>query len=139
MEEIKAKGHAAVLGTHKTTIEVTKEDFLTPAGDCIIGINADKSCSDLEEETRKELKTRSKFTVVLKADNLEEKITGFGSPDLILTNKTDIVLRKSDYIDDRTLLINCNKACIDLDRKFIEKLKDPEQELHFLLTKSESV
>ncbi len=139
MEEINAKGHAAVSGIHETTLAVTKDDFLTPTGDCIIGIKAGKACADLNEETKKALKTNSKFIVTLKTDSMEEKITGFGSPDLILTNKTDIVLRKSDYIDDRTLLINCNKACIDLGRKFIEKLKDPEQELQVLLTKSESV
>lgn len=139
MFKVKAKGHKNVRGTHETTIAVTKDDFLTETGDCIIGISADKACADLKDEVKRELKTDSKFTIILKAGDAEENITGHGSPDLTLTNKNDIVLRKSDYIDDRTLLINCDKACADLDRKFIEKLKDPKQELYFLLTKSEPV
>jgi hypothetical protein len=42
IEKINAVGHPNVLATHEKTIEITKEDFLTPTGDCIIGINADK-------------------------------------------------------------------------------------------------
>ena len=131
-EQIIARGHANVLGTHKTTIAITKDPDLTKAGDCIIGISADKACADLSPELKEKLKTKSKFTIIMRAGEIEEKITGYGSPDLILTNADDIVIRKSDYIGDRTLLINCDKACADLSREFIEKLKNPNQELYIL-------
>src|SRR3989344_8780478 len=124
-ETITAKGHSLVKGTHKTTIELTKESHLTPRGDCIIGVSADKACVDLSEELKAQLREDKKFTIVLKVSSLEEKITGFGSPDLKLTNTHDIVLRKSSHIDGRTLLVKCNKACGDLSREFVNKLKNP--------------
>ncbi len=133
-EKIIAHGHVNVLGTHKTTIEITKESNLTKRGDCIIGVRAEKSCADLSGDLKEKLKTNSKFVVTLRASGIEEKITGYGSPDLILTNKTDIVLRKSNYIDDRTLLINCDKACADLNRNLVEKLKDPNQIVEFIIS-----
>ena len=41
------RGHPLVLGSHPTTFEVTREDYLTKKGNCIIGIAADKGCSEL--------------------------------------------------------------------------------------------
>lgn len=132
-EKITTFGNKNILGTHPTTIEITKDSKLTERGDCIIGVNANKACADLSEELKKELKSNNKFKIILRTGDLEEKISGFGSPNLILTHKTDIVLRKSDFIDDRTLLINCDKSCADLNREFIEKLKNQEQKLEFII------
>src|SRR3989344_2154106 len=128
-ETIAAFGHPNVFGTHKTTIEITKHSELSKRGDCIIGVNVTNSCADLPQEIKTALKQDKKFTVTLKVDDLEEKITGFGSPNLILTNTHDIVLRKSSHIDDRTLLIKCDKACADLSREFINKLRNPADKL----------
>ncbi|HIP75502.1 MAG TPA: DUF371 domain-containing protein, partial [Thermococcus paralvinellae] len=41
-EIIHCYGHENIKATHKSTLEITKEDFLTPRGDCIICIKADK-------------------------------------------------------------------------------------------------
>ena len=128
-ETIAALGHPNVFGTHKTTIEITKHSELSKRGDCIIGVNATNSCADLPQEIKTALKQDNKFIVAVKVDDLEEKITGFGSPNLILTNTHDIVLRKSSHIDDRTLLIKCDKACADLSREFINKLRNPADKL----------
>ncbi len=131
---ITAFGHANVLGTHRTTIEITKDASLSKEGDCIIGVNADKSCSDLPDDLKKQLKTEKKFEIILRSGDSEERITGFGSPDLILTNKHDIVLRKSSYIDARTLLVKCNKACSDLSRAFVNKLRNPNAKIKLIIS-----
>ncbi|HIK01919.1 TPA: DUF371 domain-containing protein [archaeon] len=133
--EIIASGHANVLGTHPTTIEITKEAELSLQGNCIIAVRADTACSDLPEEIKKELLRGGKFKVTLQAGELTEEVIGEGSPDLFFIHREDIVLRKSEFIDDRTLLVNCDKACSDLNRKFIEKLKNPETKLHFTIEK----
>ncbi len=122
-ETITSKGHPLVKGTHKTTIEVTKEPNLTLRGDCIIGVSADKACADLSEELKNALKTDSKFKVTFKVDDLEDSLTACGSPDLKLTNAHDIVIRKSSHVDDRTLLIKADKAAIDLERGLVKKLE----------------
>ncbi|MEM7819116.1 MAG: DUF371 domain-containing protein, partial [Candidatus Aenigmatarchaeota archaeon] len=48
---------------------------------------------------------------------------------LKLSHAEDIVVRKSDFIDNRTLAILANKAACDLKRELVEKLKNPETEI----------
>ncbi|MEM5832867.1 MAG: DUF371 domain-containing protein, partial [Candidatus Aenigmatarchaeota archaeon] len=54
------------------------------------------------------------------------------SPALKLTNDKSIVIRKSDYIDDRTAAILSTKAAIDIDRRIIEKLKNENKQFKII-------
>jgi len=65
--------------------------------------------------------------------NIIDKIIAEGSPNLPLTNSKDIVIRKSDYICNRTLAINANKAACDLSSNLVEKLKDPKKIVKIIL------
>jgi hypothetical protein len=132
-ENITAFGHGNVLSTHPTTIEITTNPLLTTQGDCIIGVKATKACALLSDELKQKLKNDTQFTVTLKVGDIEDKITGYGSPYLILTHEHDIVLRKSEYIDKRTLMIKADKAAIDLKPELIEKLKKPNTKLNFTI------
>lgn len=127
LEVLKAFGHANILGTHKTTIEITKEKDLTLKGDCIIGINADKACSDLNIKLKQEIRKENKFKVVIKLNNISETFYGWGHKGLKLSSSRDIVFRKSNFICNRTILINCTKSSQDLNRTLIEKLKNENQ------------
>jgi uncharacterized protein len=123
-EDIKAKGHHNVRGTHRNTFEFTKETHLTPRGDCIVAVAADKSMADLSEEFKKRLKTKyAKLQITISCGGLSETITAYGHPDLILTHPTDFVVRKTDYICPRTLAIRADKAAKDLDRSLVDNLK----------------
>ena len=44
---------------------------------------------------------------------------------LLLSNSKDIVLRKSKFICDRTLSINCNYGSLEIPREIIDLLKYP--------------
>ena len=49
MEEvIHARGHENVTAEHASTFEVTTDDYLTPAGDCILAIGADRTPADFD-------------------------------------------------------------------------------------------
>ena len=50
-----------------------------------------------------------------------------------MSNPTDMVIRKSDYISDRTLAIHADKSSSDLPREFVEKLKNPKQKIKITL------
>ncbi|ACX72840.1 Protein of unknown function DUF371 [Methanocaldococcus vulcanius M7] len=121
---IKAKGHKNVSATHKTTLEITKENCLTPTGHCIIGINANKSMDDFSEEFKEKLRNAKKIIVEIEVEDLKEVIVGEGHKDLILNHPTDMVIRKSDYICPRTLMINANKSAKDINREIVKKLKN---------------
>ena len=112
----------------------TKDKHLSETGDCIIAVAADKAVADLSPEFKDKLKKpNAKLTILIEADGLKEQINAFGSPKLILSHPTDMVVRKSDYICNRTLAIRADKASNDLPREFIEKLKDPKQEVKITL------
>jgi len=122
--KIHSKGHPNVSAKHKTTIEVTKEDFLTPTGDCIIGINSDTCVSDLPKGFKELLKQGKKLTITLESNGVKDTITAYGDPRLTLTNKKSLVIRRGDYVCDRTLCVRADKAAANLDRKLINELKE---------------
>ena len=67
--------------------------------------------------------SRTIVTVELETENGNDEIKGFGHEDLTLTHPTDIVIRKSDYTCDRTLMIKADKAARDLNMNLIDDLK----------------
>ena len=129
LEEISVYGHKNILCTHPTTIEITKEKSLTKKGNCIIGINASKGCFDLNPELKKKIKDGNKIKIILKLENFQDSFFGFGCKELRLLDKKDMVFRKSNFICDRTVLINCTKSSNEINRKLIEKLKIPGKKL----------
>ena len=125
--KIKAKGHENVLSLHKSTFEITKDKDLSLAGDCIIGLDIDKSMEDFPEEFKEKLANDdTKVIVELKTPNASDTIDGYGHHDLTLSHPTDIVCRKSTFVCSRTLMIKSNKAAIDLNRDLIKDLANGE-------------
>ena len=125
--KIKAKGHENVLSLHKSTFEITKDNDLSLSGDCIIGLDIDKSMEDFPEEFKEKLANDdTKVIVELKTPNASDTIEGYGHHDLTLSHPTDIVCRKSTFVCSRTLMIKSNKAAIDLNRDLIKDLANGE-------------
>ena len=133
-EEIHAFGHPNVQAIHPSTLMFTKDKHLSETGDCIIAVAADKAVADLSAEFKDKLrKPNAKLTILIEADGLKQQINASGSPKLILSHPTDMVVRKSGYICTRTLAINADKASNDLPRAFVEKLKDSKREIKVTL------
>ena len=123
--KIKAKGHKNVLSMHKSTFEITKDKELSLSGDCIIGLDIDKSMLDFPDDFKKEIaNSNNKITVKLSTENAIDEIIGYGHEDLTLDHPTDIVCRKSDFICSRTLMIKSDKAAVDLNRDLIKDLSE---------------
>ena len=129
LDEIIAHGHPNVLGTHRTTIEITTEDFLTTNGNCIIGVLSSKSVNDYNPKLKEAIQNGNKIEIEMITGPFTEKIVGVGHKDLTLSNVVSMVFRLSEFISDRTALINCSKSSIELDRNFINYLKDPAHKL----------
>ena len=121
---IRARGHENVTARHKTTLEFTKEEHLTPRGDCIIAVGADRGLQEFSKEFKNLLKDDDAVLEIrIECGGISETVRARGHSHLTLTHPTDMVVRKSDFICDRTLAIGADKASIDLDRGLIEKLK----------------
>ncbi|MCU4973127.1 DUF371 domain-containing protein [Halobacteria archaeon AArc-m2/3/4] len=126
MEEvIHARGHENVSAEHASTFEVTTDDYLTPAGDCILAIDADRAPADFDPEfvdaCRDETAT---ITVALEIDGHEATVSGRGDPDLEFTNERSAVGRTSDYVDNRTVVVGAEFAAEGFDRELVDTLAD---------------
>lgn len=121
---ITAKGHRNVTGTHKTTIEITKEGYLTPKGHCIIGIGADYSLKDIPEDMKRKLMAGAEVRIVLECGGVREEVHAKGGGKLSFSDPHALIIRKSRWQDGRTLAICADKASSDLDRKLISELKN---------------
>lgn len=134
-EVILAHGHENVQATHRTTLEITKAPHLSKEGTCIIAVKADKAAAGLNPMFKKIMRRKdAKLTVLIEAGKTAEVLTASGSPHLVLTHPTDIVIRKSDYVCDRTLAIKANKAAFDLSKNVVAELKNPERNVKITLT-----
>ena len=128
-EEIQFCGHKNIRSLHTRTIEITKDPNLTLNGDCIIGVSATKSCYDLTSAMKNKIRrNRSIVEIDLIVEPFSIKIHGIGNDNLLLTHLHDIVLRKSNFICDRTLCLSCNVSAIQIPRKMIDLLKDPSKQ-----------
>ena len=118
-----AYGHANIEGTHKTTFELTQHTSVTPKGDCIIGTRAAFDADALAglAQVSKRLK------ITLKARSYSEIIVGESNRSYVAG--PELVIRKTDFVSPRTLVINADKAASDFARNFVLALKDPKEQL----------
>ena len=124
-ETVRAHGHEHVAAEHQSTLELTTDDYLTPAGDCILGIEADRAPVDFADDFVAACQDpEATITLVLEADGHRETVTGSGHPDLAFENDRSMVARTSTYVDDRTILVNADKAAADVDRNLVAALAD---------------
>jgi len=115
-------GHPSITGTHKTTLEFTKDDSVTEEGDCIIGVSADFSSVLL-----KQCLIWDEILVTIEVDGLKEQV--IAKTNLDFSSETEIVIRKGDFVSERTLGINADKASSDIDREIIERLKNSKAKI----------
>ena len=129
LDTINATGHPFIQCSHSTTIELTKDDYLTKKGTCILGIKASKACFDLTPELKRKILNGDKIEVIIKAGDIFDSFYGYGSKSLTLLSKKDMVFRTSNFICERTVLIKCTKSSFDLNRSLIKKLTNVDQQI----------
>ncbi|WP_309493267.1 DUF371 domain-containing protein [Candidatus Hecatella orcuttiae] len=123
VEVFTARGHKAVRATHRTTLEVTKEECLSLRGDCIIAVGANKGAAELSSKFKQlARKSEAKLTLTVKVEGERELVRGWGDPRLSFSHPTDLVVRKSNYICPRTVMVRADKAAADLSRELVAKL-----------------
>ncbi|SIR58685.1 DUF371 domain-containing protein [Natronorubrum thiooxidans] len=122
-EIIHARGHEHVSADHPSTFEVTTDDFLTPAGDCILAIDADRAPADFDPEFIEACQNaEATITVTIEAGGYADSVSGRGDPDLELTNERSLVGRTSEYVDDRTIMNDAPFAAEGFDRDLVAAL-----------------
>jgi hypothetical protein len=119
------RGHPMVRALHPTTIEVTTEEHLSERGDCIIGVAASSGCADLSREVKEALQNDdSRVTIRILAGRESFEVRARGDSRLLLSHPRDIVVRRSTFINERTVAVNAEFAALDIPRSIVETLKD---------------
>lgn len=122
-ESVRAQGHEHVTAQHASTLEVTSDDWLTPAGDCIVAVEADRVPDDFGEEFVTACRERTAtITATFAAGEYEQTVTGHGHPDLTFESDRSMVLRTSDYVDERTVMVGADTAAAGMDRELVAAL-----------------
>ena len=128
-------GHPNILATHKSTIEITTDKELSLKGDCIIGIKSTQNLFLLSDKIKALIQRPSSvIKVTLTHGTCQEVISGRGHPDLTLEDETAIVIRKSNFTCSRTLMIQSDKAAIDISRKIINNMRHHDSVMEVLIS-----
>jgi hypothetical protein len=126
VERIPFRGHPKVSALHPTTIEITMEEDLTERGDCIVGVGAGKGCAQLSEGVKAGIRRGSSavlLRLVVGSESFVVKATG--DPRLTLSHPHEIVVRRSDFVSDRTIAVRADAAARDIPRSMVARLRDP--------------
>ncbi|MDA4117859.1 MAG: DUF371 domain-containing protein [Thaumarchaeota archaeon] len=126
-EEISFFGHQMVRATHGRTIEITTEGHLTPSGDCIVGVQAEKGLAQLSDAMKAALRSdTAEVTITLVTPGGQFSFVAHGSRDLTFESETDIVIRRSSFICGRTLAVQAGASANEIPRDLVRTLKSPK-------------
>jgi hypothetical protein len=120
---VRFKGHPNVTATNAMTLEVTREDFLTRRGDCIVGILADSACRDIRDDAKAFIRSdgsRLMFALIVGSDRFG--FSAYGASSLTLTHPMSMVIRKSTFSCSRTVAVRSTAAANDIPRRMVTKL-----------------
>jgi hypothetical protein len=124
VDVVEFRGHPNVRAEHPTTLEVTRDEFLTPRGDCIVGVAGSKGASDIDNCVKEVLRSGGKLVaVVLVEGGPFDYLVAEGSNLMTFTEGRKVIIRRSTYVDGSTIGIRATKAAKDIRRDVVEALR----------------
>lgn len=122
-QRLRAKGHENVSAEHASTLELTSDDWLTPAGDCILAVEATPVPAAYDGEFVEACRDpEATITATLRVDGAQQVVEGRGHSELTFDSDRSAVARTSEYVDDRTVMVGADAAAADIDRDIVERL-----------------
>ena len=124
VDVVEFRGHPNVRAEHPTTLEVTRDEFLTPRGDCIVGVAGSKGASEIDNCVKEVLRSGGKLVaVVLVEGGPFDYLVAEGSNLMTFTEGRKVIIRRSTYVDGSTIGIRATKAAKDIRRDVVEALR----------------
>ncbi len=122
-----AYGHKNVLSTHRNTVEFTHDKELTLRGDCILAVAATYSLEKIHNAH-----LHGKIKIRMEIDGISDEIIAEYNP--LFQDPHEMVIRKTDFVDRRTFAIKADKVAKDIDRRIVEKMKNPDAVLEICIS-----
>ena len=138
--KFKAYGHPNILGTHKTTLEFTKDKDLSLKGDCIVGVNADFDLKEIKQfidSSKNKIITINIKTISKGKEHqkIDEKISA--ELNSHFSSSKEFVIRKTDFVSERTFAIKADKAAFGLNKDLIAFLKEKKNKISVIIENKE--
>jgi hypothetical protein len=110
---------------------VTTDKHLTKEGDCILAVRAEKGLADLLPDLKEIIRnSEAEVSFIMETGGQKLVVRGRGHPGLTLASPSDMVIRKSSFICDRTLMIKADIAASDIPPEFVRLLEGSNREVH---------
>ena len=137
MYKFHACGHPNILGAHKTTLEFTKDREVTLEGDCIIGVNADFELEKIRNFIKNSINKKITITIqaISKLKKLQETVLAELNPNF--NDETEFVIRKADFVSERTFATSSNRAAFELNRDLMNYLKEKKNRIAIIIENKE--
>ena len=131
-----AYGHPNIIGTHKTTLEFTKDKELSLKGDCIVGVNADFDLKEIKQfiDSLKNKKITINIKTISKDEEhrkIYERISAELNADF--GSDKEFVIRKTDFVSERTFATKADKAAFGLNKDLIAFLKEKKNKISVII------
>ena len=131
-----ACGHPNILATHKTTLEFTKDNEMSLRGDCIVGVKADFDLKELENFMEKSKNKKIAITIETLTQNKkyktnQETIKAEINP--CFDSYKEIVIRKTNFVSEKTFAMKADKVAFDLNRELIRFLQKRENKIMIVI------
>ena len=123
-----AYGHENILSDHPTTLEFTKDTYVTKKGDCIVGIKADFEIEEIKKLIAK-CKKENNYSITIQIETKGNKETVNAQLNPGFSSETEIVIRKSGFLSERTLAIKADKSSKEFSKALIAELKKNTTEI----------
>ncbi|MBI2208277.1 DUF371 domain-containing protein [Candidatus Woesearchaeota archaeon] len=126
-------GHKNITAKHKTTLEFTKDKDMSLKGDCIIGAGADFKLSEIKQFIKSSNNKNIAITMQTMSKNkkIQDKIIAEINPGF--SSNKEMVIRKTDFISERTFAIKASKVAFELDRDLIGFLKEEKSKIKVII------
>ena len=131
-------GHENITAKHKTTLEFTKDTGIGLEGDCIVGVRADFQLNKIKQFIKN--MSNNKITIIIKPTlnnnknkinkKITEKINAEINPGF--NSDKEMVIRKTDFVSERTFAIMADKAACELDKDLIRNIANNKQKISVL-------
>lgn len=118
-------GHPNITSKHKNTFEFTKDSFVTPTGDCIVGVKASFSLTEIKKFINSLEGTKIK--IIISVDDIKEEINALVNKDF--NSDHEMVIRKSDFLSDRTFAVRASKSSMDFSRGIVGEMGDTNSKI----------
>ena len=128
-------GHENITARHKTTLEFTKDEDLSLKGDCIVGVKASFQLNKIKHFI-KTMDNNKKITIIMERINnnsknkIVERINAEINPSF--NSDREMVIRKTDFVSDRTFAIRADKAAFELNRNLVKNISNGKQKITVL-------